>query len=278
LGFVQKISNGYIPGQLSLSIKTKKKRESWGIGKMFRKKSSDVSGKKIIDMPWDVIIIVIEYFNCSERLLWLLFNLKPEFKQWVLENKFCTRNILFKIKNENSYGFDCYGRCLCFKHIVHKLKATQLVYDKLKNFSNLQYLNLRQNKIAEIKNLDKLTQLKILHLSDNKITRIEGLNKLAQLQKLNVSCNKITKIEGLDKLTQLQKLVLWDNKVTKIEGLDKLTQLQKLNLSFNTITKIEGLDKLIQLQKLNLYHNEITKATIDTYKTKHNVKMILTYF
>ena len=45
-------------------------------------------------------------------------------------------------------------------------------------------LDLRGNKLTDVKGLEKLTHLKELHLDDNQLTDVKGLEKLTQLEYL----------------------------------------------------------------------------------------------
>ncbi len=89
--------------------------------------------------------------------------------------------------------------------------------------------------IGEIKSLDRLTQLEGLNLSQNKITKITGLSTLIRLQTLNLSDNQISRIEGLADLTNLRTLKLANNAITKIEGFAHCAALQILDLSGNPV-------------------------------------------
>ena len=138
------------------------------------------------------------------------------------------------------------------------------------NYGEVTGLNLSDNRISEIKGLEKLTKLQRLYLSCTQISEIKGLEQLTQLQKLYLNgfdfhygygygFNQITEIKGLEHLAQLQELNLSDNQISEIKGLEKLTQLQKLNLCENQIGEIKGLEKLTKLRILNLSHNKINE-------------------
>ena len=60
-------------------------------------------------------------------------------------------------------------------------------------------LELRGNKITEIKGVETLTNLEELHLEFNQIEFIKGFGKLEYLNYLNLQDNKISEIEGFHK-------------------------------------------------------------------------------
>jgi Leucine-rich repeat (LRR) protein len=67
-------------------------------------------------------------------------------------------------------------------------------------------------KIADIKGLEEIeASIEDLDLSNNRITEIKGLERLENLKKLNLKNNYIRKIEGIDKLKNLEWLDLSGN-------------------------------------------------------------------
>jgi len=94
-------------------------------------------------------------------------------------------------------------------------KELRWIPKELKNFKNLQELDLGYNQIAKIERINTLKQLRKLTLEYNKIKKIEGLEGLYQLEELNLYGNHITKIEGLEDLNQLKKLDLGKNPLSK---------------------------------------------------------------
>ena len=91
--------------------------------------------------------------------------------------------------------------------------------------------------------LEKVT---MLSLYDNKLTDVKGLEKLTKLTTLHLARNQLTDVKGLEKLTQLEELHLSDNQPTNVKGLEKLTQLEALGLKNNpALTKAQ----IAELQK-----------------------------
>jgi Leucine-rich repeat (LRR) protein len=109
--------------------------------------------------------------------------------------------------------------------------------------------------------LEKVTDL---NLRDNKLTDVKGLENLTQLTMLALWVNQLSDVKGLEKLTKLEILYLSENQLTDVKGLEKLTQLRELLLASNQLTDVKGLEKLTQLKVLNLRKNpSLTKAQID---------------
>ena len=110
--------------------------------------------------------------------------------------------------------------------------------------------------------LEKVT---FLSLYNNKLTDVKELEKLTKLETLWLNNNKLTDVKGLEKLTQLTHLELQSNQLTELpKGLEKFPQLKVLGLAFNKLTEVKGLEKLTKLTVLNLQDNPaLTKAQID---------------
>jgi len=148
------------------------------------------------------------------------------------------------------------------------LSYTELteVPKELENLTQLRKLYLWNNKLTDVKGLEKFTKLERLNLSGNQLTELpKGLEKLTQLRSLHLGSNKLTDVKDLEKLTQLTTLSLNANKLTDVpKELAKLTQLRKLELHNNKLTSLKGLENLTQLTILELRDNpNLTKAQID---------------
>ena len=93
------------------------------------------------------------------------------------------------------------------------------------DYEKVTRLNLYNNKLTDVKGLEKLTKLEQLYLSDNQLTEVpKGLEKLTQLENLTLAVNQLTDVKGLEKLTQLNGLsLLYNPDLTKAQ----IAELQK---------------------------------------------------
>ena len=106
------------------------------------------------------------------------------------------------------------------------------------DLEKVTFLDLRSNKLTDVKGLEKLDQLKKLYLYNNQLTELpKGLEKLNQLTELGLRDNQLTELpKGLEKLTQLQILVLRDNPaLTKAQIAKPQKALPKCRIDSNPI-------------------------------------------
>ena len=121
--------------------------------------------------------------------------------------------------------------------------------------SRISMLDLRHNKISDIKPLASLTNLEWLSLSDNKISDIKPLASLTKLTFLNLDKNQIIDVKPLASLTNLTQLWLAKNQIIDVKPLASLTKLISLDLSDNQIRDIKPLASLTEVIILELGGN-----------------------
>lgn len=154
------------------------------------------------------------------------------------------------------------------------LKRTKLKdFSPLISFSNLEILNLEENKLYDIdKSISYLTSLKYLNLSKNRLNKIpENIKNLKNLETLNIENNKITKIEiHPNEFQNLNTLNLSFNNIEVInKEIINLVKIKNLNLSLNKIEEIpDYISNLKNLESLNLNHNKIVKINEKLKKIK----------
>ena len=147
--------------------------------------------------------------------------------------------------------------------IGQSVSAAPLTKEESAKFIEVAIRKRIKKPVGELTDVD-LEKVTSLGLSQNKLTDVKGLEKLTQLTKLYLNNNKLTDVKGLENLSQLESLYLNDNQLTNVRGLEKLTQLKSLNLMGNQLTDVKGLEKLTQLETLFLLGNpDLTKAQIE---------------
>ena len=134
--------------------------------------------------------------------------------------------------------------------------------DDFSRLTNLKYLRLTDNPVADVTPLSGISTLKELHLQADLVTLPSGIEELLQLESLFLCHNKFTEIpDALFNLTQLQLLHLENNQLSAIpESLGKLTCLQELRLDKNQLTVVpHSLSALVMLERLSLDSNQLTE-------------------
>ena len=127
--------------------------------------------------------------------------------------------------------------------------------------TNLDYLNVGDNQISDIRPVAGLINLTGLALWKNQIQDITPIANLTNLQRLALSENTIDNLEPLRGLTQLQVIDLYFNRVKDLAPLANLTNLTELILTRNQVSDLTPLANLIALETLWLESNEITDIT-----------------
>ena len=122
--------------------------------------------------------------------------------------------------------------------------------------------------IEEVSLIARLTELEHLNLSDNRIKDVTPLGSLEALTTLGLGGNQIQDVAPLGPLKVLTTLGLGGNHIEDVTPLGSLKALTMLGLGGNRIADVEGhtpalngLITLTSLQKLNLGDNQIKDLT-----------------
>uniref|UniRef100_A0A673AVE6 Leucine rich repeat containing 23 n=1 Tax=Sphaeramia orbicularis TaxID=375764 RepID=A0A673AVE6_9TELE len=132
---------------------------------------------------------------------------------------------------------------------------------EISNYVHLRFLDLSNNRLADLAPLASLTQLLWLKrntcMAGNLLTDLDGLVGSA-LESLNVTGNSIQKLNGLQRscFTNLVSLELRGNQLETTEDIN-LPNLQRLYLAQNVIKRLEGLERLECLTVLHLRDNQL---------------------
>ena len=104
--------------------------------------------------------------------------------------------------------------------------------------STITSLEIKNNKLEEINNINKLSALENLDASGNKITEFPS-NKQDKLINLTVNNNVIRSMENINNLTALKYLTMSNNYVSTLALKEKNKTLEYLDISHNTVPKEE---------------------------------------
>lgn len=151
----------------------------------------------------------------------------------------------------------------------------------LERLSNLEYLNLANNRISKIglgmfSNLQQLKDLNLQHNHLKEVGRGIFIN-MSRLKKLNLGGNRLTAIqEHAFSLSGLQQLYLQENGLTALRPsqLAGLPLLEYLDLSDNLIQTIEGgsFRDLVVLKKLKLSNNRLSSLAENVFEGLSSLK------
>ena len=147
---------------------------------------------------------------------------------------------------------------------------------KSKSCKELEKYNVKSEKIElKNKNLEEIScileykNVKELDLRWNKISDLKPLEKLEKLEVLKINFNQIEDITPLLNLKNLKELWLHNNNIKDIRGIGRLSKLNHLDVSFNPLKYgIEETEKLRSLKRLEV--REVPKEIVDYIYENYN--------
>lgn len=141
-------------------------------------------------------------------------------------------------------------RELTKKYLIKKLKTT--------DFGKVEELKLKEQKIINMRGIDRFVSLKVLSLEGNKIQRFESMKHFRQLEELYMRNNLIDSLRGLDGCHELLYVDFSLNRITEVGEYDlsNCKKIIELDLSDNPVTSFTGLKYLTELDLLNISRNE----------------------
>ncbi|XP_071121104.1 leucine-rich repeat- and IQ domain-containing protein 1-like [Mytilus edulis] len=168
----------------------------------------------------------------------------------------CTGLQYLKMVNCNLIAVEGLQNCKQLQYL--DLKNNKIEYIDLKSLGSIKFIDLSNNSLSGIHGMDGCTDVRWLDLSDNKITRLGGLNGLRRLHTLKLGKNQLINTSGLGDTPTIQYLDLSHNHLQEVQDINKLCLLQHLNLSANNLLQIPDLQNHVLLHDLILEDNNIT--------------------
>ncbi|CAD5111766.1 DgyrCDS1045 [Dimorphilus gyrociliatus] len=143
--------------------------------------------------------------------------------------------------------------------------------DVFKAMTNLEKLNLEENRLSEINGLRGLQNLEHLKLSSNLFTKIPNISLLKKLHTLDISSNTLRQLEKIvlsSPHVSLKNLLLKNCSISEISDLmfKDFPQLERVDLQFNMLNNIPTSIRFLQnLYYLDLSNNRITKISNNSF-------------
>ena len=134
---------------------------------------------------------------------------------------------------------------------------------------NFEKIELKNKNLEEISCILEYKNVKELDLRWNKISDLKPLEKLEKLEVLKINFNQIEDITPLLNLKNLKELWLHNNNIKDIRGIGKLSKLNHLDVSFNPLKYgVEEIEKLRSLKRLEV--REVPKEIVDYIYENYN--------
>ncbi len=129
---------------------------------------------------------------------------------------------------------------------------------ELSIFTNLQILDLRYNRLSNIKIPKEFALLQILYLGNNILKSIEIPSNLNNLLFFDAQFNRLKSINIPSQLTNLRTCLLNNNLLTSINVPHTLINLRRLLLQNNHLKTIKIPRTLVALKELGIYGNKLS--------------------
>ena len=127
---------------------------------------------------------------------------------------------------------------------------------------NSEKIELKNKNLEEINCILKYRNVKELDMRWNRINDLKPLEKLEKIEILKINFNQIEDITPLLNLKNLKELWIHNNNVKDIRGISKLYKLNHLDISFNPLKYgIEEIEKLRNLRRFEV--REVPKEIVD---------------
>ena len=127
---------------------------------------------------------------------------------------------------------------------------------------NSEKIELKNKNLEEINCILKYRNVKELDLRWNRINDLKPLEKLEKIEILKINFNQIEDITPLLNLKNLKELWIHNNNVKDIRGISKLYKLNHLDISFNPLKYgIKEIEKLRNLRRFEV--REVPKEIVD---------------
>ncbi|SDF26795.1 leucine-rich repeat domain-containing protein [Cellulophaga baltica] len=221
------------------------------------------------------LTLIPELFKCIQLEELILSNEWAEYSDndWtkVISREYDLENNLYEIPNQIS-------KLKKIKRLIvggdwknNKRKNSWRIRDvkNLGTLTNLEYLNISNNKIYSVTILKKLYKLKHIHINNNEISSISFSGHFETLESLNASNNNLSSISFLKDLKSIKMLDIHSNKIENINDLESiLSSLKKLVIDNNPFV-------VEQNWKLSKYENHL--STIENYFSKKNATETISY-
>ncbi len=91
---------------------------------------------------------------------------------------------------------------------------------------NLEYLNLSNNRLKNVRGINKLGQIRSIHLNNNEIVTIESLSDLKKLKEIFLSNNLLKSISFLQGARHIETIDLHNNQIKDLRAIEDIISLR----------------------------------------------------
>lgn len=142
----------------------------------------------------------------------------------------------------------------------------------LSGYTMLEYLDVSNNKIADISAIEGLTNLLAIKCQNNALTTLGNFSKMTNLQVAEFDNNQIESLFNFS-CPHTKAVTLSRNRIFSLTDITEInTSLRVLGLAWNALTNTAGIEKLPNLTTLDLRGNQI--KSLDGLASLKNLRQI----
>ena len=161
---------------------------------------------------------------------------------------------------------------------IEEIKISSEKIESLKKIeglelSHIEWLDLSQTSINDLKPLENLKGLVYLDISDTKVEDVNFLGDLKSLEWLDISGTDIDSIEFVEKIFTLQELYMNDTQVNHINKSICQNEIRILSMNDTDIINIEDILPCKSLEKISIQNTNLTFSEIDKLEKDIDVRI-----
>ncbi len=215
----------------------------------------------------------------NEELKYVEYSVKNDALTTEIREELIRSNVIDSKAANFSYDEAIQTKSLTLNNRLNDIKE---MASYIQILANLEYLDLKNNDLEDIKFLENLKKLKYIDLSHNNISTLPSFIGFTQLTYLNLSYNKIENLNKLSSNSLVQTLETLDLRNNLIGNVDYLSvygnnrALTTLYLGKNNITSVSSLAGVNSIINLDLSYTNVDVNTViafDYFRDLHHLNL-----
>lgn len=140
---------------------------------------------------------------------------------------------------------------------------------QVKNYPDVEILDLGRNKITDLSPLSGLERLSSLNIYNNPCSNLTSLTGLTSLTRLDLGETPAEDLSAVASLKNLTYLDIWYTKVSDLSALSGLTKLENVYLSHSMVASLDPLVNLPNIKVLSISDLSINDGSLERFRQTH---------